>query len=437
MVKNVIKTIMLVLTTLCTVLALASCSEKEHQHSYVYESDATKHRQVCTECGEGTRWDAHVWGEWEVTKEATLDEKGSQEHTCTVCGYKGTEEIPMLKPTFGSTTDFTAFYAYVPADFETVNIYYWGENLDKSYVVGWPGVEMTLVNESEHLYGYTLPAGVDNVIINDGSSQTVDVAYSPDRNALRFDALNSDNKYEVIYTSYQAKADDPELPKPEPSDPVEMVTLYVVDTNGWDVLNIHYWGSKLGESEWPGVASTKVGEVEVNGESCNIYSVEVPEDATTYIANNKVTVDGVESGVQSQNIAAVADANCIVILADLSASYGNYKDGVFTAVEVDSGLPQFYIVGKFGTVNWTFEEANKLDIDEETMTATITVTLAVGDEFKIALNDWTREVSSDELGSAFSLADGGNIKVLTAGKYQIVVSNLDSTPSLTITAVTE
>ena len=124
-------------------------------------------------------------------------------------------------------------------------------------------------------------------------------------------------------------------------------------------------------------------------------------------------------------------------MADLSASYGNYKDGVFTAVEVDSGLPQFYIVGKFGTVNWTFEEANKLDIDEETMTATITVTLAVGDEFKIALNDWTREVSSDELGSAFSLADGGNIKVLTAGKYQIVVSNLDSTPSLTITAVTE
>ena len=224
--KNVIKTIMLVLTTLCTVLALASCSEEEHQHSYIYESDATKHRQVCTECGEETRWDAHVWGEWKVTKEATLDEKGLQEHTCTVCGYKGTEEIPMLSPTFGATTDFTAFYAYVPADFETVNIYYWGENLESSYAVAWPGVEMTLVNESEHLYGYTLPAGVDNVIINDGSSQTVDVQYSPERNALRFDVLNSDNKYEVTYTSYQAKADDPELAKPEASDPIEMITLY-------------------------------------------------------------------------------------------------------------------------------------------------------------------------------------------------------------------
>lgn len=435
--KKVIKTIMLVFTTLCAVLALASCSEEEHQHSYVYESDATKHRQVCTDCGETTRWDAHVWGEWKVTKEATLDEKGLKEHTCTVCGYKGTEEIPMLTPTFGETSDFTAFYAYVPADYETVNIYYWGDNLESSYSVAWPGVEMTLVNESEHLYGYTLPAGVANIIINDGSSQTIDVSYSPDRNAIRLDVINSDNKYEVIYTSYQAKADDPELAKPEASDPVEMVTLYVVDTNGWDVLNIHYWGSKLGDSIWPGVAATKVDEVEVNGASCNVYSVEVPEDATTYIANNKVTVDGVESGVQSENITAVADANCVVVLADLTASYGNYKDGVFTAVEVDLGLPEFYIVGKFGTVNWTFEEDYKLAIDEATMTAAITVNLAEGDVFKIAQEGWSGEVGSDALGDAFSVAADGNITVVTAGTYRIVVSNLDSTPSLTITAVTE
>lgn len=71
------------------------------------------------------------------------------------------------------------------------------------------------------------------------------------------------------------------------------------------------------------------------------------------------------------------------------------------------------------------------------MTATITVTLAAGDVFKIAQDGWTSEVSSDELGAAFNVADGGNITVVTAGTYQIVVSNLDSTPSLTITAVTE
>lgn len=426
--KNVIKTIMLVLTTLCTVLALASCSEEEHQHSYTYESDATKHRQVCTECGEETRWDAHEWGEWEVTKEATLDEKGSKEHTCTVCGYKGTEEIPMLTPTFGETTDFTAFYAYVPADFETVNIYYWSEadNLEESYIVAWPGVEMTLVNESEHLYGYTLPAGVDRVIINDGSSQTVDVQYSPERNALRFDVLNSDNKYEVTYTSYQAKADDPELAIPEPSDPVEMITLYVVDTNGWDVLNIHYWGSKDGGSTWPGLVATKLADVTVDGSSAAVYSVEIPEDATTIIVNN-----GTE---QTENIALIAEANCVVVSGTTSV-YAKYENGTVTVVEVDLGLPEFYVVGTIS--GWEFVEENKLVIDEETMTATITYTFAEGDQFKIALSGWAGEVGSDALGDAFSVAADGNITVVTAGTYRIVVSGLDSTPSLTITAVTE
>lgn len=426
--KNVIKTIMLVLTTLCTVLALASCSEEEHQHSYTYESDATKHRQVCTECGEETRWDAHEWGEWEVTKEATLDEKGSKEHTCTVCGYKGTDEIPMLTPTFGATTDFTAFYAYVPADFETVNIYYWSEadNLEESYIVAWPGVEMTLVNESEHLYGYTLPAGVDRVIINDGSSQTVDVQYSPERNALRFDVLNSDNKYEVTYTSYQAKTDDPELAIPEPSDPVENITLYVVDQNAWEVVNVHYWGSKDGGSTWPGLVATKLADVTVDGSSAAVYSVEIPEDATTIIVNN-----GTE---QTENIALIAEANCVVVSGTTSV-YAKYENGTVTVVEVDLGLPEFYVVGTIS--GWEFVEENKLVIDEETMTATIKYTFAEGDQFKIATEGWSSEVSSDELGAAFSVTDDGNIKVLTAGKYQIVVSNLDSTPSLTITAVTE
>ena len=36
----------------------------------------------------------HVWGEWTVTKEATEDEEGSRERTCTVDGAKQTEIIP-------------------------------------------------------------------------------------------------------------------------------------------------------------------------------------------------------------------------------------------------------------------------------------------------------------------------------------------------------
>ncbi len=40
----------------------------------------------------------HVWGEWVVVKEATETEKGLKERTCTLCGEKDQQEIPMLKP---------------------------------------------------------------------------------------------------------------------------------------------------------------------------------------------------------------------------------------------------------------------------------------------------------------------------------------------------
>lgn len=35
-------------------------------------------------------------GEWNVVREATTTEKGSRERTCNVCGYKETEELPVL-----------------------------------------------------------------------------------------------------------------------------------------------------------------------------------------------------------------------------------------------------------------------------------------------------------------------------------------------------
>ena len=155
-------------------------------------------------------------------------------------------------------------------------------------------------------------------------------------------------------------------------------------------------------------------------------SVEIPEDATTIIVNN-----GTE---QTENIALVADANCVVV-SGTSSVYAKYENGTVTVVEIDLGLPQFYVVGTIS--GWNFVDENKLVIDEATMTAAITVNLAEGDEFKIALSGWAGEVGSDALGAAFSVAEGGNITVVTAGTYRIVVSNLDSTPSLTITAVTE
>lgn len=39
---------------------------------------------------------AHVWGEWQVTKEATPEEAGEKTHTCSVCNETETQEIPKV-----------------------------------------------------------------------------------------------------------------------------------------------------------------------------------------------------------------------------------------------------------------------------------------------------------------------------------------------------
>lgn len=44
----------------------------------------------------------HTYGDWKVTKEATVWAAGEREHICTVCGYKETESVPKLTPTISA-----------------------------------------------------------------------------------------------------------------------------------------------------------------------------------------------------------------------------------------------------------------------------------------------------------------------------------------------
>ena len=44
----------------------------------------------------------HTYGDWKVTKEATVWAAGEREHVCTVCGYKETESVPKLTPTISA-----------------------------------------------------------------------------------------------------------------------------------------------------------------------------------------------------------------------------------------------------------------------------------------------------------------------------------------------
>lgn len=70
-------------------------NEPEHTHNYTQKYNETDHWNEC-DCGAVENKEAHKFGEWKVTAEATETAKGAKQHTCSVCGYSETAEIDML-----------------------------------------------------------------------------------------------------------------------------------------------------------------------------------------------------------------------------------------------------------------------------------------------------------------------------------------------------
>ncbi|MGN0180771.1 MAG: dockerin type I repeat-containing protein, partial [Monoglobaceae bacterium] len=64
-----------------------------------YKHDTAKHWHEC-ECGVTADEGEHTFGEWVIMIEPTEIATGIKERVCTVCGYKETEEIAIVPPTF-------------------------------------------------------------------------------------------------------------------------------------------------------------------------------------------------------------------------------------------------------------------------------------------------------------------------------------------------
>ena len=81
----------------------ASCEEDGHNEYYYcagcgkYFKDAEGKVETTKEA-EVIKATGHTYGEWVVVKEATEDEPGLEERTCS-CGEKETREIPQLPAT--------------------------------------------------------------------------------------------------------------------------------------------------------------------------------------------------------------------------------------------------------------------------------------------------------------------------------------------------
>ena len=75
-------------------------------HDYALKHDATHHWDECA-CKDVQNKELHKYGDWTVTKEATEQEAGKKEHTCTVCGYTEKAEIEKLPATTEPTNPDT------------------------------------------------------------------------------------------------------------------------------------------------------------------------------------------------------------------------------------------------------------------------------------------------------------------------------------------
>ena len=98
-------------------------------HDYTQKYNETEHWDEC-DCGDVQNKEAHQYGEWTVTKEATETESGEKEHTCTVCGYTQTAEIEKLpaakpNPGTGTGTDNTDTNTQSPQTGDNSNMFLW------------------------------------------------------------------------------------------------------------------------------------------------------------------------------------------------------------------------------------------------------------------------------------------------------------------------
>lgn len=108
--KQIKKMFLVSFLALVSLLFFASCGGKGHSHNFV-KGDTVN--ATCTEkgytlykceCGESEKRDetealGHSYGAWLVTKEPTTSQKGTREKTCTRCGDKVSEEIPVKEET--------------------------------------------------------------------------------------------------------------------------------------------------------------------------------------------------------------------------------------------------------------------------------------------------------------------------------------------------
>lgn len=419
-----IKNLLVICFALFAFAMLVGCNKTACEHEAgSWAANAQEHWKTCGKCNEQVEKGAHTFGEFEVVTEPAVGIDGLKVRKCSACGYVDRASIPAIVVETGVAEGDFAVYAKVPADWETVNCYYFGEDKQAlANTVSWPGAAMTLVNAEENIWGFVVPAGTGYVIFNNGSAQTEDLLFATELNY--YILRDGEGKLLADYNMYTPAEDQPELNKyPSEIAEEEKYTIYVQLPETWTAPNAYWWGGK-GSAGWPGNAL-----INVVG---NVWTIDLSEAATGLIFNNE--------GVQTGNIEALQGlhaGNAYIVNDDNSVVAANYADGVFTPVELEVEIPtDCYIKG--GMNGWAAVEEGKFTYDEATDTATLTIAIEADVEFKVTVGpEWSIEFNAGTAtfdAEAFADADG-NIKCIAAGTYVLTITDVTKdTRALTIVA---
>ena len=420
-----IKNLLVICFTVLALVALASCGKACEHETGSWAANAEEHWKVCGLCNEQVEKAAHAFGEFEVIAEPAVGIEGTKVRRCADCGYVDRQTIPALVVETGVAEGDFAVYAKVPADWTSVNCYYFGEDKNAlENTVSWPGAAMTCVNAEENIWGFIVPAGTGYVIFNNGSVQTADLLFAT---KLNYYVLKegSDGKFVADYDTYTPAADQPELEKyPSEIAEEETYSVYVKLPEAWTAPNAYWWGGK-GSQGWPGNAL-----INVEG---NVWTFDLPTVASGLIFN----CDGLGQTADITSLTGLHSGNAYIVNDDLTFQAANYENGEFKAVELEVEIPtDCYVKG--GMNSWSAVAEYQFAYDAATDSATLTIDVEADVEFKVTVGpEWSIEFNSGNATfDAAQFADaGGNIKCVAAGKYTFKITDVTKdTRALTISA---
>jgi hypothetical protein len=461
-------------------LTLTSCGEHKHDLVDGWKRDSATHWHECTECEEYVDMAVHQYGDWVLGTDVC-----NRKRTCEVCGYVQTQTVDH---TFEWTLvegekclydgvckvcgekkqeekhNYVDHFCTVCEESDVVIFYLRGDMNgwlndgfveEYTFVVDYTNFTATLEVEIDNTKGWKVAnhdwsmefnaktiKAEDGVLVDagnvyvakSGSYKFTITGLDGDNPSCSIEALHS---HEFTWTLQEGKTCDyngvcscgATSTKVEHNygddivcdgcQHVDVVTYYVRgDMNGWGTEDAYKLafdettmtasitlfidatkGFKVADGNWKFQFGSKDGQLVANDGGSGNINVEA---SGLY----KITVSGLDTTTHTCTIEETTPAT-------------------------------YYIKGSFTTPAWGDSpkgEGNALTYDAATMTASIKLTLAANDEFKVGTESgWEFGRANATLCEGFA-TDGDNIKCTTAGTYLVTISELGTAaPVCTVT----